>query len=249
MSRWARLLLEHGADLVQYDHLDRPTYSSIYAARSAEMVQLLLDHHADPELQLFGNGHRPLHLYAVREKYRGLLRHGVEVDPTLPLPGAPTPLSYAAGRNIEAVKLLLEHGADVKRVGFGSQSPFHLAARAGKTDVLRLFLERWPERTRGRDVDGTTLWHSASKAGKLDVVRQLLELWPEGTREKDRNWRMPLHYAAERGKTDVARLLLESWPDGMREKDRMFEDTPLHLAALNRRIEVVGLYMNVGPRA
>jgi hypothetical protein len=42
----------------------------------------------------------------MREKYRGLLRHGVEVDPTLPLPGAPTPLSYAAERNIEAVKLI-----------------------------------------------------------------------------------------------------------------------------------------------
>jgi hypothetical protein len=45
----ARLLLAYGADVVQYDEPDEPGYSAIHSARSAEMVQLLLDHHADPE--------------------------------------------------------------------------------------------------------------------------------------------------------------------------------------------------------
>jgi ankyrin repeat protein len=43
----ARLLLEHGANVVQCNELDCATYSAIHAARSAEMVQLFLDYHAD----------------------------------------------------------------------------------------------------------------------------------------------------------------------------------------------------------
>jgi ankyrin repeat protein len=48
-----RILLEHGAGLVQYDKCDHPTYSAIHAARSADMVRLLLDHHADPNQRVF----------------------------------------------------------------------------------------------------------------------------------------------------------------------------------------------------
>ncbi|KAA8904891.1 hypothetical protein FN846DRAFT_951826 [Sphaerosporella brunnea] len=39
----ARLLLAYGADVVLYDERDRPGYNVIRSARSAEMVQLLLD--------------------------------------------------------------------------------------------------------------------------------------------------------------------------------------------------------------
>jgi ankyrin repeat protein len=74
------------------------------------MVQLLLDHHADPE-QLLGNFDRPLHLYAERgdiEVLKIVLLHGVEVDSN---PGgfyspAYKPLHYAARCSVDAVKLL-----------------------------------------------------------------------------------------------------------------------------------------------
>jgi hypothetical protein len=81
------------------------------------MVQLLLDHHADPE-QLLGNFDRPLHLYAERgdiEVLKIVLLHGVEVDSN---PGgfyspAYKPLHYAARCSVDAVKLLLKHGVDI----------------------------------------------------------------------------------------------------------------------------------------
>jgi ankyrin repeat protein len=45
----ARHLLEKGAK-VQYREGTRGQFSPMHAAQSAEMVQLLLDHNADPEL-------------------------------------------------------------------------------------------------------------------------------------------------------------------------------------------------------
>jgi ankyrin repeat protein len=182
----ARLLLEHGANLVQCDKLGRPCYGAIHAARSAEMVQLLLDHHADPEQQIRG-GLRPLHFYAERgniEAMRTVLRNGVEVDPSGDI-SSRTPLHYAAEHNIDAVKLLLEHGAEVKKkTGLAEETPLHWAAKAGKTDVAKLLLERWPEGIREKNAYGNTPLHLADEADKIDVVRLLLGHW----RDVDSHW-------------------------------------------------------------
>jgi ankyrin repeat protein len=239
----AHLLLEHGATLVQHDSDDRPRYSAIHVARSAEMVQLLLDHHADPEQECFGGDgwYMPLHYYAHHddciEAMRLVLRNGAAADPTSSNPHrAPsnTPLHIAAVNSINAVKLLLEHGADAKKRSYDEpwETPLHFAVQAGKFDVVTLLLEHWPEGARERDGDGKTPLHVAASWGKIDMVALLLELWPEGIREKHYYGKTLLHLAAERGNTDVVRLLLELWPEGQREKDEHW-NTPLHLAALD----------------
>jgi ankyrin repeat protein len=242
----ARLLLEHGAGLVQYDKDGEPGYSAIHAARSAEMVQLLLDNHADPEQEV--DEFRPLHFYASRdniEAMQAVLRNGVEANPVSGTPPH-TPLLYAAQQNIEAVKLLLEHGADARMWGCGSDTPFHSAAKAGKADVLRLLLERWPEGTREKGARGTMPLHSAAEEGETDVVKLLLEHWPEGTREKDWDGNTPLELAASSGTIDVVRLLLEHWPEGARVKSH-WGYTPLHLAARMGEIKVVRLLVESWP--
>jgi ankyrin repeat protein len=95
----------------------------------------------------------PLHYYAKRGNIaamRGALRNGAKVDPT-PDMFNPTPLHYAARRNIDAVKLLLEHGTDVKNKDWGRVTRLHRAAGQGRTDVVRLLLERWPEGAMEKD--------------------------------------------------------------------------------------------------
>jgi ankyrin repeat protein len=64
----ARLLLQYSANLVRYDVDGEPVYSAMHAARSAEMVQLFLDHNADPNQYKYDGGRyvRPLHYYAMR---------------------------------------------------------------------------------------------------------------------------------------------------------------------------------------
>jgi ankyrin repeat protein len=245
----ARLLLEHGADVVQYDDLDRPSHSAIHAARSAEMVQLLLDHHADPEQQAVNEvKFRPLHYYAMRENIeamRVVLRNGVEVDPD-PTLNLPPPLHLAAERNIDAVKLLLEHGADVKKKGPLLNTPLHFATRAGKNDVVRLLVKIWPDGMRVKGALGHMPLHMAAMAGKTDVVRTLVESWPDGMREKNTRGNTPLHNAAGWRQTDVVRLLVGIEPNGMREKNKDGQ-TPLHFAAAAGDTEAVRVLVEGWP--
>jgi hypothetical protein len=101
----ARLLLEKGAK-VQYPA--RGGFSPMHAARSAEMVQLLLNHNANPELE-DGIERRPLHWYATRgdiAAMRTILQHGAVANP--PSGSWTVPLHEAAKRDLDTVGLLVE---------------------------------------------------------------------------------------------------------------------------------------------
>jgi ankyrin repeat protein len=246
----AHLLLKHGADVVQYDELGHPSHSAIHVAQSAEMVQLLLDHHAYPEQRAFREPpYRPLHYYAIRnnvEAMEAILRNGAKVDPTPDIPSQ-TPLHVAARRKIEAVKLLVEYGADVTKRNRASNTPLHMAARAEKVDVVKLLVERWPEglKERGGMYENTPL-HSAAGIGSVELVKFLLEIWPDGIREKNVLGNTPLHMAAGMGMVELVKLLVEFWPDGIREMNHT-GNTPLHTAAALGKIDVVRFLVECWP--
>jgi ankyrin repeat protein len=242
----ARLLLEKGAEVQNSSESSRIT--AMHEARSAEMVSLLLDHGANLEAEDCG-GFRPLHTCTEREDIaamRALLQGGAEVDPVSGRTER-TPLDLAAMRSTDSMKLLLEFGADLKRDDGCPTTAWYLAAEAGKTEVLRLLMELWPEglmaKTRSRD----TPLHAAAEAGKSDAVRLLVELWPEGIMKNDSYLRdTPLHRAAAKGQTDVVRVLVERWPEGVRAKN-CFGNTPLHSAAKEGRIDTVRLLVGRCP--
>jgi hypothetical protein len=127
----ARLLLEQGAKVQYLGRESTGKFSPLHAARSAEMVQLLLDHNADPE---FGDAHerRPLHFYAIRNDImamRAILQRGAEVNPITPFG---KPIHESAQRSLAAVGLLVKHRADVQETDVSLNTPLRLAAAAGK---------------------------------------------------------------------------------------------------------------------
>jgi ankyrin repeat protein len=105
----ARLFLKHGVPLVQFKGINCLRYSAIHAGRSAEMVQLSLDHGADPnQRQCRGeNGLKPLHLHASHGDIPAIgvaLRNGADINL---MSHVGTPLHQAAKRRVEVMKLLL----------------------------------------------------------------------------------------------------------------------------------------------
>jgi ankyrin repeat protein len=241
----ARLLLEKGAKVQYFSAATGGEFSPLHAARSAEMVQFLLDHNADPNLvDEFES--QPLHWYAMRDDMaamRTILQHGAEVDPNT------APLHHAAENNLEAVVLLVERGADVEMKDYEEMTPLHSAAAAGNTDVVKFLLERWPEGARARNENRETPLHLAAATGDVDVVRLLVEQWPEGLREVSCWLMTPLHYAVAHGRRiEAVEFLVKGWPEAIRKKDK-YRNTPLHLAAETEVLEVVEFLVERWPEA
>jgi ankyrin repeat protein len=121
-----------------------------------------LDYNADHDLEddIY---HVPLHWYATRHDIaamRAILQRGAEVNPDT---GLEKPLHEAAESILDAVKLLVESGADVEVTDGDSKTPLHLAATTGKTEVVRFLVEQWPEGMRSKDCRLNTPLHCAER--------------------------------------------------------------------------------------
>jgi ankyrin repeat protein len=261
----ARLLLEKGAKIV---------YGPLHAARSPEMVHLLMDFHADPEVDDceypldYYTGEKPLHRYLYRENptaiMRAILQRGANVNPVCHT-WSRTPLHGAVeSRSADVVTLLLEFGADVTMQDMDLNTPLHLAAKRGWTEMVRLLVASWPEGVRkgNKNLDtplhlvagmglkprGLVRWGERPRGGpeKADLVKFLVGYWPEGIKEKNKSLDTPLHLAAEAGDTETVRFLVESWPGGIKGRNED-SDTPLHLAAGSGETEAVKFLMERWP--
>lgn len=109
-----------------------------------------------------------------------------EINPNIRNKEGETPLHIVAGRShLEAVKLLLDHGADPNAQTIHGKTSLHEAARWGRVDVVRLLLERGAD-FKSRDAEGRTPVDVASASVKNVFVeweqRRTLSLFDAVTR-------------------------------------------------------------------
>lgn len=117
------------------------------------------------------------------------------------------PLHYAFihGR-VDAVKLLLEHGAYTYRRDAIGRNYLHETAESGHIEMMKLFIDA------GTDVNAITAYsnntplHYAAYMGNIDAVRLLID-HGANINQKDDKSRTPLDDALRCNKTDVVELL------------------------------------------
>lgn len=165
--------------------------------------------------------------------YRGcaqaLLDYGLPVDVT----GARrvTALQFASKTgNLEAVRFLLEHGAQATcrdRWGF---SALEYATEAGQTAAVRLLAGSGAD-LKGSTTDGRTALHLAAARGSAELVTALLAHQPD-LEARDAFGETPLQKASLLGRIEAARLLVQA---GARVTSvNRHGRAPLHGAAMGR---------------
>ncbi|OQD97576.1 hypothetical protein PENVUL_c082G09221 [Penicillium vulpinum] len=145
----------------------------------------------------------------------------------------------ATSGDLEAVKALLDNGADINVVDSLGSLPLHAAAEQGHWDIARLFLEKgmspWTQ-----DANNSLPVHNAAKGGHLKTARLLLECDRAKGSYSNKRGETALHFAAESGNIELVQLLLSF---NVLTTSSARGKTALHRAANNGHPKVCELLM------
>jgi tetratricopeptide (TPR) repeat protein len=107
----------------------------------------------------------------------------------------------------EAVRVLLEKGANIEAKDRSQETALQVAALNGRTTVVKLLLEKGAN-TGAKDRFVETPLHVAAQWGQVEVARQLLD-GGANIEARDDQGETPLHVAARRASIEVLKLLLD----------------------------------------
>ena len=108
--------------------------------------------------------------------------------------------------------------------------PLHYAAREGRTEMVRFFLQVVPQTAAIWSDKQKLALHFAAGEGHLQIVRDLLTVHPRGAALQSAKGKLPLHFCARWGHLQIAHDLLTVYPEAIRALD--WEGSlPLHDAA------------------
>jgi ankyrin repeat protein len=216
-----KLLLKKGADP---DGLGGAALLTAIDGDNLEIVKLLLEGGANTDVAE-NDGTTPL-TKAVQRNHTAMVKLLLEKGAN-PNTWSP-PLYFAAGQgDVEVVRLLLDHGADINETNANQTTALHQATLNGRAAVVKLLIERGAK-IEAKDQFGATPLHEAAHWGQPEAARELLDRGAN-VQARDDHGDTPLHIAAHRGCTAVVKLLLDRGANiEARNKDGM---TPLMYAA------------------
>ncbi|PSN45985.1 Transient receptor potential channel pyrexia [Blattella germanica] len=245
-SECVHILLVRGAQVQAWDSHHRATPLHC-AASSGNLPSLKYILKAGADINAGLSGRSSLH-YAVQSNaidcVRELLKSGA--CPNTPQVYTETPLHVAAAMgSAVCVRLLLEHGADV-RVQFGPRktTALHLAAEDGNAECAKLLVDAGAE-INARNHRRQTPLHIAALAQSGETMELLLKRGADANAE-DTDGRTPLHSAIVKicRLCECVQLLLDA--GALVNKADAYGYTPLHIAALNELSSCVYLLLTYG---
>jgi ankyrin repeat protein len=215
-----------------------------------EIVRLLLDYHADPNIYFPKVSQTPL-TAAIYSHHDTVLRHTLMelllthgANPNMAGSGGTTALFTALLRwhgeeGIKTVKFLLEYGARVDVRDRQGRMPLHW--NLIHPEAVSLLLAQGAD-INARDAEDRTPLHTVAWEGLEEVVKTLVERGAE-VNALDKLGRTPLFYALDKY-LDTAKRLLEAGADpNVADKEG---NTPLHQAATAHLPEGVEMLLEAG---
>ncbi|KAH8983016.1 ankyrin repeat-containing domain protein [Lactarius akahatsu] len=242
--RIVELLLEHGGDAnVQNKNQETPLHVASRCGK-LEIIRALLGHAPVKNARS-----QTLSQTAWRLGLRG---SGADVNALTKDNWTPLHSACSWGR-LEIARLLLDHGAKANAETDYGETPLHTATN-GKYEpqedgvrIAQLLLERGVDANAQRK-DNYTPLHAASYYGRLEIVRLLLVHGAKADTVDNFGY-TPLHFVScgkskPQDGVQVARLLLECGGNVNGQNKR--QQTPLHVASYNGRLEIARLLLDHG---
>src|SRR5262249_52228014 len=128
------------ADVVDRDGVPALMAATLFA--DAKMVDVLLQHHADPNR--IGPGSTSALMSAIPEveKVRLLLAHGANVNARSETERTPLLVAASFPQTVSLLRLLLDRGADLRAKDRTGADALGLALRSSDVDVVRFLVEK-----------------------------------------------------------------------------------------------------------
>eukprot|EP00051_Salpingoeca_urceolata_P016758 m.224605 g.224605 ORF g.224605 m.224605 type:complete len:1299 (+) comp18771_c0_seq2:71-3967(+) len=153
-----------------------------------------------------------------------------------------SPLALAAGNShLDAVNVLLSHGASITACDARHVLPVHRACGASGPDGVLLLQRLLDAGSSGnaRDANKHSLLHWCCRAGTEAACSVVLQRFPGLLEARDRWHRRPIHWAVLNGHVGVVRLLLQAGATintgpvsthAHRKRTTLRQEAPLHIA-------------------
>lgn len=257
LTEIVKLLLDWGAPITQNADGETPVHRALSYGMYEGVVKLFLEGDSSGEIVktvcMSGN---PLLTYAFAclnpptlSMLKLMLEYGADVNMTSQLNGQTPLFSAAAADNIDAMKLFLSHGADIKAKDHYGATALHEAASFAQLSAIRLLLDAGASLD-ARDGEGQTPLYYAVERGRQDMVAALLDLGAD-INATDVFGMSPLSRACAQCyvhvNVDMVRFLVEKGAN-VRSKDTEGMNA-LHHASREGHVEVVQLLLKGGARA
>ncbi|XP_034547628.1 ankyrin repeat and death domain-containing protein 1B [Notolabrus celidotus] len=154
-----------------------------------------------------------------------------------------TALHYAvAGRNTEAVQLLLQRRVKVDQKDKYGVAAIHLAAWFGSLEIMKLLVKAGAEQ-KVENEEGLNILHCAATNNHTEIVEYIVnDLQMRELDKDDQSEHRAFALAAKHGCVEMLELLMDPY-DMATMKPNKSGDTPLHLAARNGHLDVIQLLL------
>ncbi|XP_067431652.1 ankyrin repeat and death domain-containing protein 1B [Thunnus thynnus] len=155
-----------------------------------------------------------------------------------------TALHYAvAGKNTEAVQLLLQRRVKVDQKDKYGVAPIHLAAWFGSLEILKLLVRSGAEQKIDNE-EGQNIMHCAAINNHTEILEYIVDdLQMKELDKDDESGQRAFALAAEHGCVEMLELLMEPHYNMATMKPNKRGDTPLHLAARKGHLDAVQLLL------